>query len=399
MARAIGWRVVGVVATWTAFAAGQTSELFLDVPIHVETPVGPMTVRGDDGKLHASYHLFLTNGGDADLVLDRVQVLDADSKRPLATCEAAALRQPSVLHLIPFQMPTAATARHLPSGRTAALKVWLTFESDEDVPEKLVHRFEFAPQPALRIAGVEGEAKRAPLGVTCAPLAVSAAEPIVLGPPLTGGPWFAAGAAGPLSHHFGVAFSAGRARMPERFAIDFQKVDARGDILPNPFPNDIENTMFYANRAEVLAVADGVVVLARDGIPENKPTPSGDENMPVPLTPVTIAGNLITVDLGGGRFAHYAHLVPGSLRVKVGDRVTRGQPIALIGNSGNSKNPHLHFEVSDGPELNSSEGLPYVFEEFGLYGHKDPRMPRIDGEPERRSHEVPLYGAVMRFPH
>src|SRR5262245_53680855 len=109
--RASGRCLAGIVA-WTALATGQTGERYLDVPLHVEAPIEPMPVRGDDGKLHAAYHLFLTNGGDAELVLERVQVLDVDSMRALASYEASALRQPSVLHSIPFQLPTAATARH-----------------------------------------------------------------------------------------------------------------------------------------------------------------------------------------------------------------------------------------------------------------------------------------------
>jgi murein DD-endopeptidase MepM/ murein hydrolase activator NlpD len=66
------------------------------------------------------------------------------------------------------------------------------------------------------------------------------------------------------------------------------------------------------------------------------------------------------LDLGGGTYAFYAHLQPGSLRVKNGDRVTRGRVLGLLGNSGNSTEPHLHFHVSDGMSPLGSEGLPYT---------------------------------------
>ena len=66
------------------------------------------------------------------------------------------------------------------------------------------------------------------------------------------------------------------------------------------------------------------------------------------------------LDLGGGKFAFYAHIQPGTLRVKTGDRVTRGQVLGLVGNSGNSTEPHLHFHISDSPLPLESEGLPYA---------------------------------------
>jgi murein DD-endopeptidase MepM/ murein hydrolase activator NlpD len=120
--------------------------------------------------------------------------------------------------------------------------------------------------------------------------------------------------------------------------------------------------------------------------------------MPVPLTRETCAGNQVTLRLVNGHFAHYAHLVPGSLRVKPGDQVKKGDVIALLGNSGNSKNPHLHFQVSDGVELNGSEGMPYVFDQFELYGHQEGgRMPSVTQAPESRGGEMPLLDAILRF--
>lgn len=46
--------------------------------------------------------------------------------------------------------------------------------------------------------------------------------------------------------------------------------------------------------------------------------------------------NHVVLDLGGGHYALYAHLEPGSLRVKTGDRVQRGQVLGLVGNTGDS---------------------------------------------------------------
>ena len=73
--------------------------------------------------------------------------------------------------------------------------------------------------------------------------------------------------------------------------------------------------------------------------------------------------NYVILALGNGGLAFYAHLQPGRLRVKPGDRVRRGQVLGLLGNSGNSDAPHLHFHISDANSL-ESEGLPYVFDSF-----------------------------------
>jgi murein DD-endopeptidase MepM/ murein hydrolase activator NlpD len=157
--------------------------------------------------------------------------------------------------------------------------------------------------------------------------------------------------------------------------------------------------MFYSNRADVLAVADGEVVLLRDGIPENVPTPSGDENMPVPLTRESTAGNQIGIRIAPGVYAQYAHLVPGSIRVKLGDRVRRGQVIGLVGNAGNSKNPHPHFAIADGPEIDAAEGLPWVMRRFWLWGHQTQgAMPDVRREPAEHRMEMLLQDAIVRFP-
>ncbi len=76
-------------------------------------------------------------------------------------------------------------------------------------------------------------------------------------------------------------------------------------------------------------------------------------------------GNSIILDLGQHRYALYAHLQPGSLRVRKGDHVKTGQVLALVGNSGNSVAPHLHFQVTDAPSSLASNGLPYEIDIFG----------------------------------
>lgn len=121
---------------------------------------------------------------------------------------------------------------------------------------------------------------------------------------------------------------------------------------------------YYSYGKPVLAVADGRVAAASDGLPENVPGHGDTFHPAVPITLETVAGNTITLDLGGGQFAYYLHLQPGSLRVKAGDRVRRGQMLARIGASGDAREPHLHFAVTTSSKLLAGEGVPYLIDRY-----------------------------------
>ena len=114
----------------------------------------------------------------------------------------------------------------------------------------------------------------------------------------------------------------------------------------------------------MLSVAAGVVVQTQDDVPDNTPGTSP----PVDVTLRTVPGNYVVVDIGGGRFAGYGHMQPGSLTVSVGDRVRRGDVLGRLGNSGNSDFPHLHFQVTDGPLFLGADGRPYEFRSFDSEG-------------------------------
>jgi murein DD-endopeptidase MepM/ murein hydrolase activator NlpD len=95
------------------------------------------------------------------------------------------------------------------------------------------------------------------------------------------------------------------------------------------------------------------VVAVIDGLLDQPPG-----KMPSDIAIEEADGNSIVLDLGSGRYALYAHLRAGSIMVKAGDRVQRGQAIARVGNSGNTLAPHLHFHVMDTPSPLASNGLP-----------------------------------------
>lgn len=109
----------------------------------------------------------------------------------------------------------------------------------------------------------------------------------------------------------------------------------------------------------VVAPANGVVVMAHDGEPDMTPGIASN-NFQTP------EGNVIALKLEAtGTYLVIAHLKPGSLRVKIGDKVIEGQPLARCGNSGNTSEPHIHIHHQrQDPTLypiNWAEGLPLFF--------------------------------------
>lgn len=84
-------------------------------------------------------------------------------------------------------------------------------------------------------------------------------------------------------------------------------------------------------------------------VQDNKPV--GTENTE------QIAGNHVIIDHGNGEFSYYAHLQKGSVSVKAGDVVKAGDTLGKCGNSGNSSEPHLHFEVANSAELYTTKSL------------------------------------------
>ena len=111
---------------------------------------------------------------------------------------------------------------------------------------------------------------------------------------------------------------------------------------------------YYAYGQDILAMSEGTVVTAVDGVPDS---------VPGELNPFFATGNLVVLRHAGEVYSAYAHLVPGSLKVKVGDRVRRGQLLGACGNSGNSSEPHLHVQFQDGPRFEASWGREAVFSE------------------------------------
>ncbi|MCR8642769.1 M23 family metallopeptidase [Paenibacillus sp. N1-5-1-14] len=137
-----------------------------------------------------------------------------------------------------------------------------------------------------------------------------------------------------------------------RYAYDFVKEKNGYSYEGDPTKNE----SYFAFGQEIVAPAAGVVVEAVDGIADN--TPGGEMNTKQP------SGNVVTIKHPNGEFSSIAHLMKGSVQVKVGDSVTAGQLLGKCGNSGNSSEPHVHYQMSP-PSDNGkhSTTIPITFKD------------------------------------
>ncbi|WP_345430118.1 M23 family metallopeptidase [Actinoallomurus vinaceus] len=91
--------------------------------------------------------------------------------------------------------------------------------------------------------------------------------------------------------------------------------------------------------------------------------------------PGRLLGNHIVIAMDGGGYAVLAHLRRGSARVTAGQRVTAGEQIAECGNSGNSSEPHVHFQLMDVPHFLGAVGVPFRFDRFEIDGGPETGIP------------------------
>ncbi|QTA38830.1 M23 family metallopeptidase [Thermosipho ferrireducens] len=141
----------------------------------------------------------------------------------------------------------------------------------------------------------------------------------------------------------------------QRYAYDFVIKDNHGKTYRN---NGKKLEDYYAYEKPIMAPADGVIVQIRDDVPDSAKIGKIDWKSK------DFRGNFVIIQHSKNEYSFLAHLKQGSVKVKVGDKVKRGQIIGLCGNSGHSTEPHLHFHVQDRPNFFFSMGLPIRFTNF-----------------------------------
>jgi hypothetical protein len=163
--------------------------------------------------------------------------------------------------------------------------------------------------------------------------------------------------------------SGGHGGFANAFAVDLDGLDQNDGELSDAN----ENAADAGYGREILAPAAGTVVYARNDVPTN-PHPGeepGDNWYRALHDPVmAYAGNCVIVDHGNSEYSVMMHMQPGSVTVKVGDRVATGQVIGRLGNSGDAFGPHLHYQLQSGPEPWQYQSLPFRFQNIDAPLHR-----------------------------
>lgn len=342
-------------------------------------PISPVAFKAD-GKWHLVYELHVANMDKSDYAFTRIDVLSSDAAQKTLVSFSGAELDAMFSHP---GLPDAEKVAKLVPGEFCAVFMWVTFDKLEDVPAAISHRI------SVKI----GDYPEA-YSVVTLPTSVNKNPVVVISPPLTGSDWVAAnGPSNTSLHRRALIPINGHAYISQRFAIDWVQLNPDGKTYTGD-PSDNKNYRAYG--AEIHAVADGVVSEVKDGLPQNTP---GAKSLAVPLSLETIGGNHVIMKIGNGLYAFYAHMQPGSVRVKVGDKVTRGQVLGLLGNTGNSSEPHLHFQICDANSELGSEGLPYAFASFEVQGKGDTWKPGESpaASVQKREMEIPTEDAIVQF--
>ena len=305
-------------------------------------------VLGDDGKNHVEYDLLVTNAFTSPVTLTAVEVTDPAGSvlMRLGGDGLAAATQTLV---------EGKSVKAIPPSNSVALEIDLILPPGS-APPRLSHRIAYDLPANDPLASIIGSRE-----VVGPEVVVDPRPAIAIRSPLSGPGWGALNGCCVPNIHRNVRLAAGtRMATPEAFAIDWIRIDGGKFFTGDGKAN--EQYPYFG--AAVTAVGDGEVVALHDGMPESIP-------FQPPTTvhaPADYGGNYVLQRIAPDVYAFYAHLQPGSLAVKVGDRVAAGALLGKLGNSGNSTNPHLHFGLVDRPDFLAGNGLPFVIGSYDLTG-------------------------------
>jgi len=131
------------------------------------------------------------------------------------------------------------------------------------------------------------------------------------------------------------------------------------------------NDDYYVFGKEIIAPAAGEVVLVVEGIKDNTP---GEMN------PIYVPGNTVIIKTANDEYLFFAHFKQHSIKVKQGQQVKQGEFLGLCGNSGNSTEPHLHFQIQNVENMNKATGVKSYFDNILVNGELKNDYSPIKGE-------------------
>jgi Peptidase family M23 len=347
--------------------------------------------QGSDGKFNVAYEIVLTNYSHNPTDIKKIEVVDSDEPNTvLLTLTDKSLES----CLLPFASKGGTT---LAGGENGILFVNIARDTNK-FPASLSHR--------VTVGSKDPTNQPTTLTYTCAPMSLDQSTPVTIGPPLRGGPWVVLGGysgGGSVGHRRAIFPIDNHTINAQRYAIDWIMIDKTNRSSYGPMGKN-ESGICYGQ--PVLAVADGTVAGTIDRYQNQTPgTPTGEERVSYP------GGNSVVLNIGNGNYAFYAHLKPGSVLVKPGDTVKRGQKLAEVGNTGNTTGPHLHMHILTGPSMLSAPGVPYLFDQFEVTGEvadidkvdEDDlkHLPQAVIESKDKGihkHELPKEATVLKFP-
>jgi hypothetical protein len=345
--------------------------------IALQASFGPVPYRASDGQIHLTYELGVTNISAQRIRIDKIEVVDeARPARVLRTIEGDQVA--GVMTLV----AGGADIRELASSQTGTLYLDAGFLPDEPGPEILVHR--------ISVTDLKAE--------TPMPVVVGARMKVrsdiavpILKPPARGTGWVCAEACCGRSHHRRTPIAInGEIYLSQRYAIDFVQLVDGALFSGDPF--QLENWFCYGT--ELLALANGVVTATAN---DQREWPLGGSEV---RSKSDAPGNHVVVDMGNGMSYVFAHMQPGSVKVRVGDTVTAGQPLGLVGNSGATGAPHLHMHVVSGSDIFKGQAIPWGFDRFTVTGYFptiEDLTPTEPGNPTNRVDVAP-YVAGNSYP-
>jgi hypothetical protein len=306
-------------------------------PLVMRLTQQPIPFKGGDGHYHLAYELTLENLSGDRVRADRVQVLNARNGTQLASFDAATIAARLVVR------DRQAVAGEFGASQLGILYLHVMVDEPGAIPPTISHRLTMT-------------AKDQTVAATAACSTVAHPTQLLLDAPLRGPRYIAGDGCCDSTRHLRATLPLnGTAYDAQRFAIDWEQLDTQDRIYVGN-PKQPGSYVIYGK--PVYAVADARVIAAVDGMADS---PIGAlPNLP----PDKADGNHVILALGNGRFALYAHFEPHSVQVTEGQTVRRGQLLGRVGTTGNSSEPHLHFQVTDGPSALMANGVPYLIRKF-----------------------------------